>query len=64
MFRSRSKSPRTRWRSGARARRYSYVDVSVRLPRHRIEPILPGVRSFLNLGGMSCVFEMLVRARD
>ena len=27
--------------------------MSVRLPRHRIEPILPGVRSFLNLGGMS-----------
>jgi len=25
----------------------------VRLPRHRIWPILPGVRSFLNLAGIS-----------
>jgi hypothetical protein len=33
------------------ARRNSYVSLSVRLPRHRICPILPGARSFLNWGG-------------
>lgn len=43
-----SKSPLTRWRSGARERRYSYVSRSVRFPRQRIWPILPGVRSFRN----------------
>lgn len=52
--RLKSKSPRTSCRSGARLRRYSYVLVSVRLPRQRICPILPGESSFLNLEGMSC----------
>lgn len=45
---STSKSPLTICRSGAIPRRKSYVSLSVRLPRQRIWPILPGVRSFLN----------------
>jgi len=45
---STSKSPFTICRSGAMLRRNSKVSLSVRLPRHRIWPILPGVRSFLN----------------
>jgi hypothetical protein len=45
---STSKSPLTICRSGAMARRNSYVSRSVMLPRQRICPILPGARSFLN----------------
>jgi hypothetical protein len=45
---STSKSPLTMCRSGAMPRRNSYVSLSVMLPRHRIWPILPGARSFLN----------------
>jgi len=45
---STSKSPFTICRSGAMLRRNSKVSLSVRLPRQRIWPILPGVRSFLN----------------
>ena len=45
---STSKSPLTICRSGAIPRRKSYVSLSVRLPRQRIWPIFPGVRSFLN----------------
>lgn len=45
---STSNSPLTICRSGAMARRNSNVSRSVRLPRQRIWPILPGVRSFLN----------------
>ena len=47
---SASKRPLTILRSGAIERRYSYVALSVRLPRHSVWPILPGVRSFLNFG--------------
>lgn len=47
---SQSKSPLTRCRSGASPRSHSKVARSVRLPRHRIWPIFPGVRSFLNWG--------------
>lgn len=43
-----SKSPLTSWRSGASDRRKWYTEGEVKLPRHRIWPILPGVRSFLN----------------
>lgn len=35
-------------------RRYSYVCLSVRLPRQRVWPILPGARSFLNCSGCWC----------
>lgn len=45
---STSKSPFTICRSGAMARRNSYVSRSVMLPRQRIWPIFPGARSFLN----------------
>lgn len=45
---STSKSPRTMYSSGAMVRRNSYVSLSVRLPKQRTVPILPGVRSFLN----------------
>lgn len=45
---STSKSPLTSWRSGASWRRNSKAERSVRLPRQRICPIFPGVRSFLN----------------
>lgn len=45
---SASKRPLTILRSGAMERRYSYVALSVRLPKHSVWPILPGVRSFLN----------------
>jgi hypothetical protein len=45
---STSKRPLTIFRSGAMVRRYSYVCLSVRFPRHRVWPILPGARSFLN----------------
>ena len=43
-----SKSPLTIWRSGAICRKKSQVSLSVKFPRQRIWPILPGVRSFLN----------------
>lgn len=49
---STSKSPLTIWRSGAVLRRKSYVSLSVRLPRQRIWPILPGESSLRNLAGM------------
>ena len=45
-----SNLPLTILRSGAMERRYSYVGLSVRFPRQRVWPILPGVRSFLNCG--------------
>lgn len=47
---STSKSPFTSCKSGATWRRNSKVSRSVRLPRQRIWPILPGERSFRNLG--------------
>lgn len=57
---STSKSPLTICRSGATPRRNSYVSLSVMLPRHKICPILPGARSFLNCArvsvtGVQCV---------
>ena len=45
---STSKSPLTICRSGAIARRKSYVSRSVMLPKHRIWPIFPGASNFLN----------------
>jgi hypothetical protein len=48
---STSKSPLTSCRSGATWRRNSKVSRSVRLPRQRTWPILPGVKSFRNYGG-------------
>lgn len=48
---STSKRPLTIFRSGAIVRRYSYVRLSVRLPRQSVWPILPGARSFLNCKG-------------
>jgi hypothetical protein len=37
---------------------------SVRLPRQRVCPILPGVRSFLNYGGMvSALFIFVNKGR-
>ena len=55
---SASKRPLTILRSGAIERRYSYVALSVRLPKHSVWPIFPGVRSFLNcrlqVSGMVC----------
>lgn len=45
---STSKRPLTILRSGEMERRYSYVGLSVRLPRQRDWEILPGARSFLN----------------
>jgi hypothetical protein len=48
---SASNFPFTIFRSGAMLRRYSYVGLSVRLPKQRVWPILPGVRSFLNCDG-------------
>ena len=55
-----SKSPFTSCRSGAKERRKVYTDGEVRLPKQRIWPILPGVRSFLNckrcqLGGSAAM---------
>lgn len=47
---SASNRPFTILRSGAMLRRYSYVGLSVRLPKQSVCPILPGVRSFLNCG--------------
>lgn len=47
---SASNLPFTILRSGAMLRRYSYVGLSVRLPKQSVWPILPGVRSFLNCG--------------
>lgn len=46
-----SKRPRMILRSAESVRRYVYVALSVRLPRHSVCPILLGVRSFLNWGG-------------
>lgn len=48
---STSNRPLTIFRSGETDRRYSYVGLSVRLPRQRAWDILPGARSFLNWGG-------------
>lgn len=50
-------------------RRYSYVCLSVKLPRHSVWPILPGDRSFLNyMGGgrlqaLALVLSFLLRGR-
>ena len=48
---STSNRPLTILRSGATDRRYSYVGLSVRLPRQSVWLILPGARSFLNYKG-------------
>lgn len=45
---STSRRPLTIFRSGAMVRRYSYVRLSVRLPRQSVWPIFPGASSFLN----------------